>query len=127
MDTAIKLSGAALAPKGKYKIFLESDDEAKQPMGAREIDADAVRLLFPVPVSKKEDAQELESRLHKGLTDGCHKEAVQLLLQLITVDKVTRIRASHIPTSFIPAKKKPAAKKPFFAKKPAAAKKKPAR
>lgn len=113
MDQAIKLIGAALTNKGKYKIFLESDDEAKLPMGTREIDADVIRLLFPVSVSKKEDAQELESRLHKGLTDGKHGKVVAVLHHLIAIEKVTRIKMGHIQhlTDLVPAKKS-AAKKP---------------
>ena len=120
MEPAIKLIGAALTKNGKYKIFLESDDEAKMPMGAREIDADAARWLFPIPLNDKEDAQELESRLHKGLINGKHEAEVKILLQLITVDKLARIKLGHVqalkPTSYVPKKKAP---KPKPKSKPA--------
>ncbi|AXK40321.1 hypothetical protein [Crenobacter cavernae] len=96
MEKAIRLIGAALTKNGKYKIFLETDDEARQPMGTREIDADVIRLLFPVPLNDKGDAKELESRLHQGLTNGKNAEAVKVLHDLITIEKAVRIKLGHI-------------------------------
>ncbi|HJV07105.1 hypothetical protein [Paludibacterium denitrificans] len=96
MEQAIKLIGAALTKNGKYKIFLESADGSNQPMGTREIDADAIRLLFPVPLNDKGDAKELESRLHQGLLNSKNAKAIKILHDLITIDKIVRIKRAHL-------------------------------
>ncbi|MGL6070992.1 hypothetical protein [Craterilacuibacter sp.] len=96
MDQTVKLIGAALTTKGKYMIFLASNDEAATPMGARAIDDDAIRLLLPEPVSKREDAKELEARLHRALSEGKPAKVIKLLMHLITVEQLKRIRVADI-------------------------------
>ncbi|MCL6262806.1 hypothetical protein [Craterilacuibacter sp. RT1T] len=96
MDQTVKLLGAALTQKGKYMIFLASNDAAASPMGARAIDDDAIRLLLPEPVSKREDAKELEARLHRAITGNKQQKVVKILLHLITVEQLKRIRVADI-------------------------------